>query len=357
MKKIIRKRYWFFPIMYFFMVLLTMNEHLDGIDFKNQIYTLESIKDTNIQNLPNNLNDAYLYLYTYKVLYNICGISPRLFIALLSFIYFAILIKAIECFVYKYEVDKLNKSRLGQIALFTCLCYSPLFICIARFHFAVILVLIGLLILLWGNTTLKKILGITILISSYFAHQGISIIYALIILAYLLHRFWLSKSTNVINRNIIICLISLVLFITGPKVFGLVTALMGRYSLLSDRYVESYVETTSGDGLYLLVLVLSLLGTMVSLMLTTLCNRKNNWITALCVSGIFMTCLFYNQKFFFVQRIFMFMPLFIGLSVIQVIQNENSKKVDLLKIALFSVPAIYLCQLWIQRLFFFTCRN
>ena len=316
---------WLFPFLYFFMVWLTMNAKGEGTDFGAQIYMLESVQNIPLRMMTSVFEEAPLYLLVYKMLYLLIGVTPRFYIAILSFIYFSIIILSIERIAIRYGLDKIRKNRLSALALFSCMCYSPSFICISRFHFAVIILLLGLLTVVFGRNTVSRILGLVIMLTAYYAHEGIMIIYALILLSGFLYLFWLSKSRNHSSRNFWICLVSVVLFVIGPKIFSIATTIMGGHGLLNERYIDSYAQGEAGDGSYLLVLVLSLFGSMLSLFATSLYDRKNNWITSICVAGLFMLCLFYNQKFFYVQRIFMFMPLFIGLSCMQVLDNERNK--------------------------------
>lgn len=335
------------------MVWLTMLPVSEGTDFLNQIFMLESVQTIPVSFILDS-DEPVLYLLVYKILYSHIGISPRFYIAILSFVYFSIIFFSVKKVANIYNYCYITPKELSYIAVFTCLCYSPLFICIARFHFAILFVLIGLLLFIFSESSICKIGGVFIGLLAYKAHEGIIIIFTLILLAYVLHKFWLSKNTNYIFRNKIICIISVFLFVLGSHIFKITTKYMVDEALLSNRYSESYVNVDAGDGAYLLVLVLSLFGSILSLFVTILYDRKNNWITAFCVAGWFMFCLYYNQKFFFVQRVFMFMPLFIGLSCMQVLDNfENIKQKYLYIFFLLSVPAIYLCQLFIQRNLFF----
>ena len=346
---------WLFPILYFFMVWMTMAAPNEGTDFANQIFMLESVQKMPLIFIFNE-NGPFLYFLVYKVLYSIIDISPRFYIALLAFIYFSIILLMVEKMANHYNVLRLNRKSLSYLAIFTCLCYSPLYICIARFHFAVLLVIVGVLLFILKKNKLWKILGILITFLAYYAHEGIMIIYAIILLSYFLQKFWLDSimGHNLILRNIVVCSISITLVVFGPLLFTSITSIMGNYNLINERYTESYVGASAGDGVYLLVLVLSLFGSILTLFITSLYDRRNNWITAFCISGLFIMCLFYNQKFFFVQRIFMFMPLFIGLSCMQVLEDlKPSSKRLFFNFLLFSVPLIYLCQLVIQRGIFF----
>lgn len=353
MKLQIVKTYWLFPILYFLMVWLTMTDNTDGTDFANQIYSLEITQNVNLNFLLGS-DFPFLYQLVYKYLYSLVGISPRFYIALLSFIYYCIIFYAMKKLANASEISKLNNKKLSLLVLFTCMCYSPSLICIARYHFAVILVVIGILIFQLNKKYIWRIFGILLAIIAYYAHEGIIIIYAILILAFILHRFCFSNILFKKLRTLIICSISLILFFIGPFLFSFITYSMSAEGLLSERYQESYAEASAGDGIYLLVLILCLFGSMLSLFITCLYDRKNNWITAICISGLFMTCLLFNQKFFLVQRVFMFMPLFIGLSCMQVLNNlKYGSKYNIFILALLSVPAIYLCQLIVQHELFF----
>lgn len=331
-----------------------MNARGEGTDYGAQIFMLESVQNIPLGMIVFTLEDAPLYFLVYKVLYSLIDVSPRFYIAILSFIYFSIVILSIERIASKYEFVRIRKNKLSALALFSCLCFSPSFICIARFHFAVIILLLGLLTFIFARNHANRVLGLLLMLTAYYAHEGIVIIYALVLLSGFLYVFWLSKSRHQRLRNIWICLVSVVLFIIGPKIFSIATTIMGSHGLLNERYIDSYAQGDAGDGSYLLVLVLSLFGSMLSLFMTSLFDRKNNWITSICISGLFLMCLFFNQKFFYVQRIFMFIPLFIGLSCMQVLENEKNKsKRQFFVFFLLSVPSIYLCQLVIENRLFF----
>lgn len=351
----ISKICWLFPILYFLMVWLTMAAPDQGTDFAAQIYALESVQGESVKYLYDE-EQPFLFSMSYAALYQKTHISPRFYIASLSFFYFALILLVIGKMAQYCKISRLNKFAISCIAMFACLCYSPIFICIARFHFAVLLVILGLLPFIFNQNVILKLIGIIIALLPYYAHEGIILIYGIILLAFFIRYFWLNNylGRNIILRNIIILITAIVLFFNGPFLFNAISSLFNRFNFLSERLNELYVEDTSGDGAYLLVLVLSLFGSMLSLFITCLYDRKNNWTTALCIAGLFITCLFYNQKFFFVQRIFMFMPLFMGLSCMQVLAElKSGDKRNIYIFLLLSVPAIYICQLVVQRNLFF----
>ena len=345
--------YWLFPISYFLMVWLTMSEPTVGTDFAGQIYGLEYYRENPDVDFFESKRPM-LYYYVYNALYSFTKISPRFYIAILSFIYFSIIF-----YICKKEANSsyypyMNSPLLGKIALYACLCYSPLFICIARFHFATILTVIGLLVFHYNNKKTIRFIGISITLLAFWAHEGIMILYGIVILSWFLDFFWLSKVKNIRTRNIQICIIALMLFLVGTILFPLITSYLNSFGLLNEHYADSYAQQSAGDGAYLLVLILSLFGSILSLFVTSLFDTKSNWITAICVSGLFMMCLLFNQKFFYVQRIFMFMPVFMGLSCIQIMGSISpGRNKDTYVFLLLSVPAIYLCQLVIQRGLFF----
>lgn len=346
---------WLFPILYFLMVWVTMGAPDEGTDLAAQIYELESVQGQPVKFLYDE-EQPFLFAMTYEALYLKTNISPRLYIASLSFFYFGLILLVIEQKAKCCNISRVKELGLSCIAIFTCLLYSPLFICIARFHFAVLFVIVGLLPFIFNKNVILKLIGIIIASLAYYAHEGIILIYGIILFAFFIRYFWLNNylGRNILLRNIIILSIAIALYFNGPYIFSVITTLLNRFSFLSERLNELYVEAESGDGAYKLVLVLSLFGSMISLFITCLYDRKNNWMTALCIAGLLMTCLFYNQKFFFVQRIFMFMPLFIGLSCMQVLSElKSGDKRNIYIFLLLAVPAIYICQLVIQRNLFF----
>ena len=346
-------QYWVFPVLYFFMVWLTMKAPDVGTDYAAQIYRLELTHGQPISYFQD-ATDPMLFDFTYSVLYSSLGFSPRLFIATLSFLYFAIIIMVCIKEANKTEYHYMNSRNLGNIILYACLCYSPLFICIARFHFSIILVLSGLLLYHYSTKKSYKILSFLLMGLAYTAHEGITIIYGVIILGWFLEKFWLSNLKSIASRNNIVILVSILLLVAGPLIFPFITSLLSGYGFLNEKYAEGYAQQSAGDGAYLLVLVLSLFGSILSLCITSLFDRKNNWINAICISGLFMMCFLFNQKFFYVQRLFMFMPALMGLSCIQVIgTGARIFKKKLYVLFLLSVPIIYLCQLVVQRDLFF----
>lgn len=353
MKFKINTLYWLFPILYFLMVWLTMRAPEGGTDFLGQIYRLECAKNQSIDYFTYSLQPM-LYDYIYSVLYSFANISPRFYIATLSFVYFALIFNFCKKEANRNYYPYLSESDLGKIVLYACLCYSPLFICIARFHFAMILVVSGLLMIHYNSSKVIKLIGIAIMSLAFLAHEGITILYGIVLLGWCLEYFWLSRITNNRLRNIIIAVAALILLLLGPMLFPLITNLLGGFGFLNEHYTEVYAQQNAGDGAYLLVLILSLFGSMLSLYVTTLYDKKNNWITAICISGLFVMCFLFNQKFFYVQRIFMFMPIFMGLSCVQVMGTlPPGKKRKNYVFLLLSVPTIYLCQLVIQRGLFF----
>lgn len=353
MKFKINALYWLFPIFYFLMVWLTMRASDVGTDFAGQIYRLGYAQNQDLEYFTDS-EEPMLYDYVYYLLYSFTNISPRFYIAALSFIYFALIFyfckKEANTNYYPY----LNESDLSKIVLYACLCYSPLFICIARYHFATILVVAGLLLIHYNSSKILKILGVAIMLLALYAHEGIMILYGIILLGWCLERFWLSDIINNQLRNVVISIIALSLLILGPIIFPNISSVLGSLGLLNEHYAEGYAKQIAGDGAYLLVLILCLFGSMLSLFVTSLYDTKNNWITAICISGLFIMCFLFNQKFFYVQRIFMFMPIFMGLSCVQVIGSlPPGEKRNSYIFLLLSVPAIYLCQLVIQRGVFF----
>lgn len=352
----INKICWLFPILFFLMVWLTMEVPNEGTDLAAQLDKMESVQGEPLCYFEDQ-DEPVLFYLLYNVLYSKLEISPRFYLASLSFIYFAIILLVIERYNTITNIWRLSRYNISLISIFACLCYCPILISVARFHFAVLCVIIGILPFIFNKKILWKILGIIFAILAYYAHEGIIIIYAIILLAFIIRYLWLNTflGRDFFVRNIIILFVSIVLFASGPFVFSIISSVLNRYDLLSERYVESYVNPASGDGDYLLVIVLCLFGSILSLLITSLYDRRNNWVTALCIAGLFMTCMFFNQKIFYVQRIFMFMPLFIGMSCKQVLSDlKSGDKRNIYIFLLLSVPAIYICQLVIQNKYFFS---
>ena len=353
MKLRISAAYWLFPILYFFMVWFTLNDVTKGTDFAAQLYMLELVQDQQSAYFVDPVEPMLCY-YVYGVLYSVTGMSPRLYVAILSFLYFALIFYSCKTEANRIEYPYLSQKSLGRIVLYACLCFCPIFICIVRYHFATILVVTGVLLLYYSRKKLLKFAGIVMMLLAFRTHEGVVILYGIILLGWLLETFWLSKVRNNNVRNKTISFVALGLFFAGPLLFPLVSGWGASHGMLNERYADDYAQQQAGDGAYLLVLVLSLFGSMLSLYITSLFDKKNNWITAICISGLFMMCFLFNQKFFYVQRVFMFMPVFMGLSCVQVIGSlPPGEKKNTYVFFLLSVPIIYLCQLIIQKNYFF----
>ena len=114
MKFKINALYWLFPIFYFLMVWLTMRASDVGTDFAGQIYRLEYAQNQPLEYFTDSV-EPMLYHYVYYLLHSLIYISPRFYIAALSFIYFSLIFyfckKEANTNYYPY----LNESVLSKI--------------------------------------------------------------------------------------------------------------------------------------------------------------------------------------------------------------------------------------------------
>lgn len=340
-----------FPILFALMVLGMEIDYSGGNDLSGQIYILQNIEGDNIIELLSNSNKAILYSATYLLLNTILGVTPIVFIALIAILYFVLLILMCSKFFNINEGSHLTNNRASRLVFLSMLAFCPIFVCVSRYLFAIDLVLLGCLLFLSKH----RLLGLTVAITAMFAHEGIKLIYSIPLLAFALHYFWLSKNKSITTRNIIIIVISLLLLVIGPTLFTSISSYMGNRGLISETYVESYVENLSGDKEYKFVIVLTMLGPLFVLFVNSIIDKKNDFLNCICISAVFIICLLYNQKIFYVQRIMMFMPIFIGFSSIRIMSAyvEQKKNMYIYSLILYSIPVIYLAQLYFTKSIFF----
>lgn len=347
----ISKICWLFPLLYSLMVCFTMSDSYEGSDFASQISMLQTYCES--PELLVDEENGKLYYIVYEKIHSIYPISPKVYIASSAFVYFSILLLFLNLFARNDSSLKLSKRSLSYIAIFTCMCYTPIFISVSRYHMSVILVLLGVLIFFYKKHIISGLLCVLMCWIAYMMHEGILLIYIILLLAFMLHYLWFSWMHDVAVRNLFIFFASLAFLYLGPYIYRQFTIILTNYNLLSERYVESYVNIDAGDGSYLLVIVLCMLGPIVSLFLASFYNYRKNWVESICVSALFITCCIAPQKFFLVQRIFMFLPFFIGLSTVQIIGSYKSGLAkDFYILMLLLVPIIYACQLIIQKTVF-----
>lgn len=318
MKRVVKLNWyvWLYPILFFLIALYGFKDS-GGTDFERQISILNSFEYGNLSfsfsNLLNN-EEKTLYQSIYVVLNQLLGISPRLYIALITFVYFSLILLLLRYFCSTADFGNSSAKFLSNLCVFTCLCFCPVLFAISRNLCAVVFLYAGLLFVLKK----RYIIGLVLGFSAYFVHEGILIMYSILVLGWALYYFWIRKSRNYFTRNLIIIIISAVLLLLGSSFFSSITSFWFESGLLSEHYMDSYGTQTGGDGIYKTVIVLSMLGPLICLFANCLVDRQNSLIYSISVAGLFVICLLYNQKIFLVQRIMIFMPVFIGLTSYQI---------------------------------------
>lgn len=307
---------WAYPILLFLIVLYSFKDS-GGTDFNRQLASLLFYENDNLSFLLEDLiqnEERILFHIIYNVLHSFLGIKPRLYIASITFVYFCFMIFIMQVYCKRENHKVLSKKELSNICLFTLLCFCPIFFTISRNFLAITFLYLGIL-LFFQN---KFVIATIPIILAIFVHEGISLMYAIMITGGLIYFIWLRKNKNYFIRNIVIISVSIFLLITGSSYFTSITTVWFENGLLSEHYMDSYGIQESGDGIYKLVIVLSMLGPLICLFVNCLIDKRNNIIYSIMVAGLFSICLLFNQKIFLVQRIMIFMPIFIGLTSYQI---------------------------------------
>lgn len=318
MKRVIKLNWyvWLYPILFFLIALYGFKDS-GGTDFERQISILNSFEYENLSFSFSDLlknEEKTLYQSIYVVLNQLLGISPRLYIALISFAYFSLIIFLSRYYYTTNNLGNLNRNFYSNLCVFTCLCFCPILFAISRNLCAVVFLYAGLLFVLKK----RYIIGLVLGFSAYFVHEGILIMYSILVLGWALYYFWIRKSKNYYLRNLIIIIVSVILLLLGSSFFSSITTVFFDNGMLSEHYMDTYGTQMAGDGIYKTVIVLSMLGPLICLFANCLIDRQNSLIYSISVAGLFVICLLYNQKIFLVQRIMIFMPVFIGLTSYQI---------------------------------------
>lgn len=345
---------WAYVILFFLIVLYGFHDS-GGTDFDRQLDMLQSRENVDysfmVEELMMENDQAVLYHIIYKFLHNLIGISPRFYIALIALAYFCLILSIMQNYFKKDSISKTTVS-ISNLCLFTLLSFCPILFSISRNFCAVTFIYAGLFLMFKK----KYILSLIPIILAFFVHKGVMIMYSIILIGGTLYYFWLRKNRNYIARNIIVIVTSIILFIFGSSMFSPITSVFFDYGMLSEHYMDAYGTQMAGDGIYKTVIVLSMLGPLFLLFINCLMDKRNNLVYSITVAGLFVICLLYNQKIFLVQRIMIFMPIFIGLTSYQICSDYNRKDVGAIqfyKQTMWLVPLNVLFQFVIQFKLFF----
>ena len=341
---------WSYIVLFFFIVLYGFQDS-GGTDFERQLFALRSYEKENITYMIKVLlweNDQkVLYHIIYNFLHNLIGIGPRLYIALITLAYYCLLIAILYYYSKKDYTKKSESINVSELCFFTVLSSCPILFTISRNFFAVTFLYIGFLLLVKK----KYLLALIPIILALFVHEGIKIMYAIMAIGFALYYFWLKKSKSNFIRNVIIITVSVALFVVGSSSFSAITSFGFEQGLLSENYMDRYGTSKAGDGIYKFVIVLSMLGSLICLFVNCLLDKRNNLIYGVTVAGLFVICLLYNQKIFLIQRIMMFMPIFIGLTSYQICSDYKRKEGEIKQLyilIMWLVPLNVLFQFAIQ---------
>lgn len=329
MKRTVRFNWyiWLYPILFFLIASVGFNDS-GGTDYDRQVYYLQLYENEDLsfmfEKLLNNEEKVFFHII-YIVLHRAIGITPRPYIALNTFVYFSLIVFLISKYVRndnQKNMTYLTNKNLSNLCVFTFLSLCPVLFAICRNFCAITFVYIGLLLIL----NRKFIFALIPFVIAYLTHEGILLIFFILIIGWGCYYLWIRKSKMRNIRNLIIILVSVFLLIFGSSYFSSITSLFFNTGLLSEHYMDTYGAQASGDGAYKMVVVLSMLGPLICLFVNCLMDRRNNLIYGISVAGLFVICLLFNQKIFLVQRIMIFMPIFIGLTSYQICSDFIQKK-------------------------------
>lgn len=349
----LKKWVWSIPIL-FGMMTLGMNYQKEGTDLVGQVYTLSFLSKEQPLDLLFNITSQHhgLYYAIYAYLFSLFEIEPISYIALVAFAYYFIFVFLFDKHIKNIQIDFLHKSDCTKILIIAICSFSPIYICIARNLFAIVVLLVAL------YAFKKKFLTVGCLLSviAYISHEGLLLIFTLLMLSLILNKFVLPKFNSVKTRNFMIIFVCIVLFFVGPFIFSLFGNYAMQNSITSEKYNDLYISSSAGDGFYKYVLILSMLGSLYALVVASLKNHSNNLINSICITALFFVFALFGQKIFMVQRVMMFIPLFVGMSLLEVYQSKklhfNIRNKE--SILLLSCPAILLAQLFFWRNTFFS---
>ena len=339
---------WLYPILMFLTTVFGFVA-MKGTDLGGQLYALRFYEDYSIMDMIrlNFLEEEKILFYLiYNFLHVALGVQPRLYIGVWVITYFLFVVLILRTYLNNKDLG-LRMNTASNLCVFTMLSLCPILFTISRYFSSVVFVYVSILLYLKR----KYLAAIIPLVLSYFTHEGILVIFAIISLGFFLYRFWLRKNKNYNIRNTIIVILCIVFLLLGSTYFATITGFLYSEGVLSEHYMDTYGTMAAGDGVYKLVIVLSMLGPLICLFANSLIDKRNDFVYGITVSGLLMVCLLYNQKIFYVQRIMMFMPLFIGLTSFQICADQikqQGKINPLYLIIMLLVPANLLFQFVIQ---------
>ena len=193
---------WLYPAIFFLIVVFGMRE-TRGTDLGAQLYTLESFGNENLSSLIESLfseeSEFVLYHVIFNILHNLLGISPRLYIGFITLAYFVLLIFMMKE-LFKTEMYRnLSRSMLNGICLFTILSLFPVLVTISRNFCAVVFVYASILFFMKK----RYIIAFIPLLLALWVHEGIKLMYVILIMGLLLYYFWFRNVRNILIRNTI----------------------------------------------------------------------------------------------------------------------------------------------------------
>lgn len=345
-----------FPLLAFF-VVLNVNPNAAYVDLEAQLYDLSYIEDTNISEYIESqslIGRPFLYQSVYAILHQSIGLNAKTYIAILTFVYYLILIIVVNVWNNKLRKNTnitINKTFVF-IILFTSM--SPLFFAVSRFFFAVILVIMALA---FG---LKKIyfIGGILLLSAPLAHDGIKIIFLVLFLAVLFSWRFKSNLSQVsrMNRNVWITIICIAALMGSTSLIQLLGRFLIRLGLLQQSYSDSYLDSVGSEGYFKFVIVLMMLGPLLALYINTILYKRTDFLYFLSVSIFICVCAVFNYRIFMVQRYMMFVPFILALTT-QNIMNDYNYRVCNMPVwylsVLMLIPFCFFLQLYLSSRFFF----
>lgn len=329
------------------LMVLGMNTRTGGTDLGGNIWSLEMAESDGILTLFAISNERPMLFYgIYVLIKQWIDITPLFYIACVSALHYWLYLFLIKKAIISENMSEISKRDVTILTLIIITAFNPLFLCINRYLMAVDVITLGLYLL----SKKKYVISLFCLIVPILMHEGTKLLWIIIAISYILHRFVLPRIRSVKVRNIGIVLGCLVLYITGTSVFNVFANYLGANGLLSDKYMELYVETSAGDGDYAFVIKFMMLAAFIMLLSTILCNARHDFLNSLCITVLFAVSLFVNQKVFLVERMMMFIVPFMGLSALQVVSQRryNYSTPSFYLILLLSVPCEFLFILYFQ---------
>lgn len=343
-----------FPLLAFF-VVLNVNPNAASVDLEAQLYSLSYVENTNISEYIESqslIGKPFFYQSVYAILHQSIGLNAKTYIAILTFVYYLMLIIVINAWNNKLRENITINKTFILIILFTSM--NPLFFAVSRFFFAVILVIMALVF------ELKKryFIGGILLLLAPLAHDGIKIVFLVLILAvFFSWRFKnnLSKVSR-INRNVWITITCIAALIGSTPLIQFLGRSLIRLGLLQQSYSDSYLDSVSSEGYFKFIIVLMMLGPLLVLYVNTILYRRTDFLYYLSVSILICVCAVFNYKIFMVQRYMMFAPFILALTTQNIMNDYNygiyNMPVWYLSV-LMLIPFCFFLQIYLAPQFFF----